>query len=137
MRNTVVSIVVLSSLFFSITLHAGQALNVVAKGTGSTCDEAKTAINDIVTTGSAVYSAEQAQTKQFGSVPAATAYCQNVALAPLPYLVAPGVNVNAIRPDPLKFYDVSVNRTCSFERDGEGNITSYFAVWTGSGACAE
>jgi len=139
MRKSVVSFVVLSFLFISQTLNGGQALNVVARGSGATCDEAKLAIHEAVDNGSNAYTSEQEATKQFASIPAATNYCQTVhsATAPAPFLVAPPVNDNAITHDPLKFYDVAVSRTCSFERDSQGNITGYFAVWTGNGACTE
>lgn len=130
MRNSVFTLAAIFTLTFSTSL-LGEAVDMVGSGHGASCAEAKANLAALIQSGPDSYTAEQAQTRQFPTGPAAVAFCQSRG-ASAPYAELPEIGAAEYFPLPTEIYEVA-NAPCSFSY--ENGMKVYGVGWSGSSAC--
>lgn len=129
MRTTMTLVTLLIFALYAKPVQA-EAIDIVASAHGSTCDEAKTTLIDIINNGSAVYTTEQSHTHQFPTGAAATKFCEDSG-ASAPFATIP--DINDVDYFPLPTETRVAGSKCSTSVS-DGNVT-YGIGWQGSAAC--
>ena len=144
MRNLTLTVTALVCLFFSEKVHAG---NIAVSQLGLSCDDAVNALQDQYSNGSNAYSADQYDTSQYPTLPAAKAGCQARGAASPRVSTFDSIPRDLLQPDPRYTFDPSINTVCSYQDVGltrtwfvTGNVpfncyADSSAVPAGDGCC--
>ena len=135
MRNSLFLTLSVITLAFTGTAVADPVpFDVMVSAHALSCVDAVTNLREKVANGVDTYTAEQTQTRQFESGPAALKFCQVARAAPAPFAYIANVTNSGLFPLPTENVNIA-NHPCSTEL--VNGVTQFGVGWSGSSTCIE